>query len=137
MLKEFREFAMKGNVVDLAIGIIIGAAFGKIVTSFVNDLLMPPLSKLMGNVTFSDWFINLSGKHYETLKAAKDAGAPTINYGVFLSAIIDFVIVAFAVFLLVKGINSLKRKEEAKPAPEPSAEVKLLTEIRDALKAKA
>lgn len=137
MLKEFREFAMRGNVVDLAIGIIIGAAFGKIVTSFVNDLLMPPLGKLMGNMTFNDWFINLSGVHYATLKAAKDAGAPTINYGVFLSTIIDFAIVAFAVFLLVKGINSLKRKEEDNPAPEPSAEAKLLTEIRDVLKAKA
>ncbi len=137
MLKEFREFAMRGNVVDMAVGIIIGAAFGKIVSSFVNDLLMPPLGKLMGSMNFSDWFINLSGAHYDTLKAAKDAGAPTINYGVFLSTTIDFVIVAFAVFLLVKAINALKRQEAAKPAPEPSAEVKLLTEIRDALKAKA
>ena len=135
MLKEFKEFAMRGNVMDMAVGIIIGAAFGKIVSSFVSDLVMPPLGKLTGNVNFSDLFIDLSGKGYASLAAAKAAGAPTINYGVFLNTIIDFIIVAFAVFLMVKGLNSLKRKEEAKAA-EPSDEVKLLTEIRDALKAK-
>lgn len=137
MLKEFKEFAMRGNVVDMAVGIIIGAAFGKVVSSFVADLVMPPLGRLTGNVNFSDLFIDLSGKHYATLAVAKAAGAPTINYGNFLNTIIDFIIIAFAVFLMVKGINTLKRKEEAKPAAaEPSAEVRLLTEIRDTLKAK-
>jgi large conductance mechanosensitive channel len=138
MFKEFREFAVRGNVMDMAVGIIIGAAFGKIVSSFVSDLIMPPLGMLMGNVNFSDLFIDLSGKGYASLAAAKAAGAPTINYGVFLNTIIDFIIIAFAVFLMVKGINSLKRKEEAKPpqTAEPSAEVKLLTEIRDALRSR-
>jgi large conductance mechanosensitive channel len=116
MFKEFKEFAMKGNVVDLAIGIIIGGAFGKIVTSFVNDVLMPPLGKLMGNMDFSSLFINLSGQDYPTLAAAKEAGAATLNYGTFINTIIDFLIVAFAIFLLVKQINKLKRAPEAAPA---------------------
>jgi len=118
MLKEFRDFAMRGNVVDLAIGIIIGAAFGKIVTSLVNDMLMPPLGVILGKVDFSNLFINMSGTHYDSLAAAKAAGAATINYGIFINNIIDFVIVAFAVFLLVKQMNRLlpKKVEAATPA---------------------
>jgi large conductance mechanosensitive channel len=134
MLKEFRDFAMKGNVLDMAIGIIIGAAFGKIVSSFVADMLMPPLSMLMGKVDFTNWFVTMSGGHFDTLKAAKDAGAVTLNYGVFLNAVIDFLIVAFAIFLMVKQINRLKREAPA-PAPpaEPPRQEVLLGEIRDLL----
>jgi len=113
MLKEFKEFAMRGNVLDMAIGIIIGAAFGKIVTSFVNDILMPPLGLLVGKVDFTNLFINISGQDYPTLAAAKAAGAATINYGIFLNTVLDFLLVALAVFLLVKQINKLKRE----PAP--------------------
>ena len=120
MWKEFRDFAMRGNVVDLAIGIIIGAAFGKIVTSLVNDILMPPLGLLLGKVDFSNLFINISGKHFDSLSDAKTAGAATINYGVFINNIIDFAIVAFAVFLLVKQINRFMPK----PAEPPPAEAK-------------
>jgi large conductance mechanosensitive channel len=117
MLREFKEFAMRGNVLDLAVGIIIGAAFGKIITSFVNDVLMPPIGLVMGKVDFSNLFVDLSGQGYPTLKAAKDAGAATLNYGLFLNSIIDFLIVAFAIFILVRQINKLKRKEEtAAPA---------------------
>jgi large conductance mechanosensitive channel len=115
MWKEFRDFAMRGNVVDLAVGIIIGAAFGKIVTSLVNDILMPPLGVLLGKVDFSNLFIDLSGKHFESLADAKTAGAATINYGVFINNIIDFVIVAFAVFLLVRWMNHLAPKPAAAP----------------------
>jgi large conductance mechanosensitive channel len=107
MWKEFRAFAMRGNVVDLAIGLVIGAAFGKIVTSFVSDVLMPPLGLLLGKVDFSNLFINLSGTAYNSLGEAKAAGAPTVNYGVFINTVLDFVIVAFAVFLVVRGINKL------------------------------
>lgn len=116
MFKEFKEFIMRGNVMDLAIGIIIGAAFGKIVTSFVSDVLMPPLGLVLGKVDFSNRFINLSDTHYDTLKAAQDAGAATINYGLFLGTIIDFVIVAFVIFLIIRQINRLNRKPE-EPAP--------------------
>src|SRR6185436_19451180 len=105
MLKEFKEFAMRGNVLDLAIGVIIGAAFGKIVSSFVADVLMPPIGKLMGGVDFSNLFVVLGAGHFDTLKAAKDAGAATLNYGLFINAVIDFLIVAFAVFLVVKAVN--------------------------------
>ncbi len=112
MLKEFKEFAMRGNVVDMAVGIIIGAAFGKIITSLVNDVLMPPIGLLLGRVNFSDLFINLSGVHYDNLEAAKKAGAATINYGVFMNTILDFVIVTFAIFMLVRQMNRLQR-----PAP--------------------
>jgi large conductance mechanosensitive channel len=132
MLKEFREFAMKGNVLDMAIGIIIGAAFGRIVSSFVADLLMPPLSMLMGKVDFTNWFITMSGGDYATLAAAKAAGAVTLNYGAFINAVIDFLIVAFAIFLLVKQINRLKKETPPPPAEQPPQE-KLLTEIRDLL----
>jgi large conductance mechanosensitive channel len=112
MFKEFKEFIMRGNVMDLAIGIIIGAAFGKIVTSFVSDILMPPIGLLLGKVDFTNLFINLSGTKYDTLKAAKDAGAPTINYGAFLGTIVDFLIVAFVIFLVIRQINRMRRKPE-------------------------
>lgn len=113
MFKEFREFVMRGNVMDLAIGIIIGAAFGKIITSFVSDILMPPIGLLLGQVDFTNLYINLSGGSYDTLKAAKDAGAVTINYGLFIGTIIDFLIVAFVIFLVVRKINSMRRQEAA------------------------
>ena len=115
MWREFREFAMRGNVVDLAVGIIIGAAFGKIITSLVNDMIMPPIGLLLGRVDFSSLFLNLSGQPYASLAEAKAAGAPTINYGVFLNTVIDFAIVAFAIFLLVRVINRLSRQPEAAP----------------------
>jgi large conductance mechanosensitive channel len=115
LLKEFREFAVKGNAIDMAVGIIIGAAFGKIVTSLVSDIIMPPLGLLLGKVDFASMFVNLSATHYPTLKAAKDAGAPTLNYGLFINAVIDFVIVAFAIFLVIRQINHLKRTQPAAP----------------------
>ena len=134
MFKEFREFISKGNVLDLAVAVIIGAAFGKIVTSFTNDVFMPPIGLLLGKVDFSNLFINLSGKPAETLAAAKAAGLPTINYGVFLNAILDFLIVGFVIFLIVKQANRLKREAPA-PAPAgPTKDQQLLTEIRDLLK---
>ena len=110
MLKEFKKFAMRGNVIDLAVGIIIGASFGKIVSSFVNDILMPLMGVLLGKVDFSNLFINLSGKNYSTIAAAKAAGAATLNYGLFINAVVDFVIIAFAIFLLIKQINKLSPK---------------------------
>lgn len=116
MIKEFKEFVMKGNVLDMAVGIIIGAAFGKVVTSFVADVLMPPIGLLLGKMDFSNLFINLSGKSFESLADAKKAGAATLNYGLFLNTAIDFLIVGFAVFLLVKQVNRLKRQETA-PLP--------------------
>jgi large conductance mechanosensitive channel len=111
MLKEFREFAMKGSVVDLAVGIIMGTAFNAIVTSFVNDVLMPPIGMLLGRVDFANLFISLSGEDYATLAAAQEAGAVTINYGIFINTIINFIIVAFVLFLLVRGMNRLRREE--------------------------
>ena len=126
MLKEFKAFAMRGNVVDLAVGIIIGAAFGKIVTSLVNDVIMPPIGLAVGGVDFTELAVTLK-------EAVGDTPAVTINYGNFIQTIVDFVIVAFAIFLLVKGMNSLKKKEEAKPSAPP-ADIVLLTEIRDLLK---
>ncbi len=116
MLKEFKEFAMRGNVLDMAIGIIIGAAFGKIITSFVNDVLMPPIGLVLGQVDFSGLFINLGGQSFATLAEAQAAGAPTINYGLFLNTVIDFVIVAFVIFLLIRQVNRLQAQEA--PAPE-------------------
>lgn len=135
MLNEFKTFISRGNVVDLAVGIIIGAAFTAIVTSLVNDLIMPPLGYVMGGIDFSDYFISLSGGEYPTLKAAKDAGATTLNYGLFINAVIKFLIVSWAVFILVKQVNRFKKKEEAKPVA-PARQEMLLEEIRDLLKAK-
>jgi large conductance mechanosensitive channel len=138
MLKEFKEFAMRGNVMDMAVGIIIGAAFGKIVTSLVNDVIMPPIGLLMGNVDFSNLFVNLNmDTTYASVAAAQEAGAPIIKYGLFINTILDFVIVAFAIFLVIRGLNKLKKKQEAAPPPPPpgpTAEEKLLVEIRDLLK---
>ena len=135
MLEEFKAFAMRGNVVDMAVGIIIGGAFGKIVSSFVNDVIMPPIGMLMGNVDFSNLFINLSGGDYASVAAAEEAGAPIIKYGMFINTVLDFVIVAFAIFMVIRGMNKLKKQEEEKPEepPKPSEEVQLLTEIRDSL----
>ena len=116
MLSEFKTFIMRGNVVDLAVGVIIGASFGTIVTSLVNDVLMPPIGRLLGGVDFKDFFIGLSGQSYATLAAAKAAGAPTLNYGVFLNAVINFLIVSFAVFLLVRQVNRLFPKPAAPAA---------------------
>ena len=113
MIKEFKEFVIKGNVLDMAVGIIIGAAFGKVVTSFVNDVLMPPIGLLLGKVDFSNLFINLSGKSFESLADAKKAGAATLNYGLFLNTTIDFLIVGFAIFILVRQVNRLKRQAPA------------------------
>ena len=129
MMSEFKDFAMKGNVVDMAVGIVIGGAFGKIVSSFVADVLMPPIGLLLGNVDFSDLAI--------TLKAASDGGeAILMKYGVFIQTVVDFIIIAFAIFMVVKAMNSMKKKEEAAPAvpPAPSKEEVLLTEIRDAIR---
>ena len=137
MLKEFKEFAMRGNVMDMAVGIIIGAAFGKIVTSLVNDVVMPPIGLLMGNVDFGNLFVNLGmGSDYASVAAAEAAGAPIIKYGMFINTVLDFAIVAFAIFLLIRALNKLKKKQEAAPAPPPgpSGEEKLLREIRDLLK---
>ncbi|MEX1036842.1 MAG: large-conductance mechanosensitive channel protein MscL [Sneathiella sp.] len=136
MFKEFKDFAMRGNVVDMAVGIIIGAAFGTIVKSLVDDVLMPPIGMMLGGVDFSDFFITLSGGTYATLVAAKEAGAVTLNYGSFINTVISFVIVAFAIFVLIKQLNRLATKEEEKPgAPAtPAREEVLLEEIRDLLK---
>lgn len=138
MLKEFKEFALRGNVVDMAVGIIIGAAFGKIVSSLVADVIMPPIGLLMGNMDFSQLYLNLSGTDYPSLAAAQEAGAATINYGLFVNAILDFLIVAFAIFMVIRAMNKLKRKAEEAPSEPPlaSVEVQLLTEIRDSLKAR-
>jgi large conductance mechanosensitive channel len=136
--QEFKEFAMRGNVVDLAVGLVIGAAFGTIVTSLVNDVIMPPIGLVMGNVDFSDLFINLSGQEYASLAAAREAGAPVIAYGAFINAVINFVIVAFAIFLVIKGMNRLRRQQEQAPeeTPVPPRQETLLEEIRDLLKAR-
>jgi large conductance mechanosensitive channel len=117
MLKEFKEFAMRGNVLDMAVGIIIGASFGQIVSSFVQDVLMPPVGRLLGHVDFSNLFLNLSETHYDTIAAAKAAGAATLNYGVFLNTVINFLIVAFAVFLLVRQVNRFAPKPAPAAAP--------------------
>lgn len=134
MIKEFKAFAMKGNVVDMAVGIIIGAAFGKIVASFVNDVLMPPLGVLLGGVNFTDLKFVIQEASLD--EAGQAIAAVSINYGSFIQVTIDFIIVAFAIFLMVKGMNSMKKKEEAKPAapPAPSKQEVLLGEIRDLLK---
>jgi large conductance mechanosensitive channel len=138
-MQEFKEFALRGNVVDLAVGLIIGAAFGAIVNSLVADVIMPPLGLVIGQVDFSDLFINLSGQDYPSLAAARAAGAPVIAYGAFINALINFVIVALAIFIVVKGMNRLRRKQEQTPEelPVPPRQEVLLEEIRDILKARA
>ncbi len=118
MLEEFKKFAMRGNVVDMAVGIVIGAAFGKIVSSFVSDVLMPPLGLAMGGMDFSGLFINLGSGGFPTLAAAKAAGAPTLNYGLFINTLVDFIIIAFALFMVIKAINRLKKEEAAPTAPD-------------------
>ncbi len=129
MMSEFKDFAMRGNVVDMAVGIIIGGAFGKIVSSFVNDVLMPPIGMALGGVDFSELAFTLK-------EAAGDVAAVTLNYGSFIQTVIDFLIIAFAIFMAIKAMNKMKKQEEEAPAepPKPSAEVQLLTEIRDSLK---
>ena len=133
MLEEFKKFAMRGNVVDMAVGIVIGAAFGKIVTSFVNDVLMPPLGKLMGGVDFSNLFINLGSESYSSLAAAQAAGAATLNYGVFINTVLDFLIVAFAIFMVIKAMNRLKTAEPPK-APDTRPCPQCLSDIPIAAK---
>ena len=120
MLKEFKEFALRGKVLDLAVGVIIGAAFGKVVSSLVDDVIMPPLGKLIANVDFSSLFINLSGAHYDTLAEAKAHSAATLNYGIFINTLINFLIVAFAIFLLVRAVNRWVPKPAAAPPPPPT-----------------
>ena len=134
-IKEFKEFAVKGNVMDMAVGVIIGGAFGKIVTSLVNDVLMPLIGKLTGGIRFTDLFVNLGDGNYQTLAAAQEAGAAVLAYGQFIQNIIDFIIIAFCIFLMIKGMNKLKKKEEPAPeAPAGPTQEELLTEIRDLLK---
>jgi large conductance mechanosensitive channel len=137
MLKEFKEFALRGNVVDMAVGIIIGAAFSTIVKSLVDDIIMPPIGVVTGGVDFSNMFLALNGEHYDSLSQARQAGAPTINFGVFINNVISFTIVAFVLFMVIKAMNQLRRKQEEAPAsePPPSQEVQLLQQIRDALTA--
>jgi large conductance mechanosensitive channel len=135
MLNEFKEFALRGNVMDMAVGIIIGAAFSTIVRSLVDDIVMPPIGVVTGGVDFSSIFIALNGQHYDSLAAARQAGAPTMNIGLFINNVISFLIVAFVLFMAIKVMNQLRRKQEEEPAsePPPSREVQLLEEIRDAL----
>ncbi len=129
MMSEFKDFAMRGNVIDMAVGIVIGGAFGKIVSSFVSDVLMPPIGMMMGGVSFGDLAVVLQ-------EASGDVAAVTLNYGSFIQTVVDFLIIAFAIFMVIKAMNNMKKKEEEAPAapPKPSAEEVLLTEIRDALK---
>ena len=136
-VKEFKEFAMKGNVMDMAVGVIIGGAFGKIVSSLVDDIIMPLIGKMTGGVSFTDLFVNLGEGNYQTLAAAKEAGAAVFAYGQFIQNIIDFLIVAFCIFLLIKGMNNLNKKKEEEPAaPAGPTQEELLGEIRDLLKNK-
>jgi large conductance mechanosensitive channel len=138
MINDFKQFVMRGNVIDLAVGVIIGAAFGRVITSLVEDIIMPPIGVMIGNVDFSDLFLTLSGGDYPSLEQAKAAGAATLNYGLFITVIIQFLIVALAVFLLVQNVNRMFRRAEAKgeAALQPTQEVKLLSEIRDLLAAR-
>ncbi len=135
-IQEFKQFAMRGNVIDLAVGVVIGGAFGKIVDSLVKDVIMPPIGALLGGVDFKHLYLNLGGTTYETMEAAEKAGAPLIKYGAFINSMVDFTIIAFAIFVAVKAINRLQRKQaEAPAAPPPTPEdIVLLREIRDALK---
>lgn len=138
LLNEFKAFAMRGNVLDMAVGVIIGGAFGKIVTSLVNDIFMPLIGLATGGMDFTNLFLSLDGNRYETIAAAKEAGASVFAYGQFIQNIVDFLLVALCVFLVVKAVNRFKKKEEAAPAapPAPSKEETLLAEIRDILKNK-
>lgn len=139
-VKEFKEFVMRGNLIDMAVGVIIGGAFGKITASLVSDVFMPVLGIFTQGISFNQLYISLDGKKYETLAAAQEAGAAVVKYGAFIQAIVDFVIIAFVIFLFIKAINKMKKKEEEQvastlpPAPEPSKEELLLAEIRDLLK---
>ena len=137
MLKEFQEFAVKGNVVDMGVGIVIGAAFTSIVNSLVNDIVNPVIGVLTGSVDFSNFFVNLGAGDYASLAAAQAAGAPTVNYGLFVNAVISFLIVAWILFFIIRAVNHLRKAAEQAPAspetPEPAADVRLLTEIRDLL----
>jgi len=137
MLQEFKEFAAKGNVVDMAVGVIMGAAFGKIVSTFTEGIMMPPIGKMMGNVNFSDWIVNLSDKPVASIEEAKKVGAAIMTPGVLVNNIIDFLIVSFVLFLIVKQVNKLKPAPPPPPPPGPTDDQKLLTEIRDLLKSRA
>jgi large conductance mechanosensitive channel len=134
MLQEFKAFALRGNVMDLAVGVIIGAAFGKIVGSMTNDVIMPVVGLMLGKVDFSQLFINLSGADYATLQEAVDAGAPVLKYGAFINSVLDFLILAFIIFMMVRAMNKLKKAEPPPPPAGPTPDQVLLTEIRDALK---
>jgi len=136
LIKEFKEFAIKGNAVDMAVGIVIGGAFGKIISSLVNDVIMPPIGRLLGSVDFTSLFINLGAEKFASLAEAKAAGAPTLNYGSFIQTIVDFTIVAMAIFSMIKAMNMLRKKEAEQPVepPPPSEDIVLLREIRDSLK---
>jgi large conductance mechanosensitive channel len=136
MMQEFKEFAMRGNVVDMAVGVVIGGAFGKIVDSMVKDVIMPVVGKMMGGVDFKQLYVNLGDQVFETLDAAEKAGAPLIKYGAFINTIVDFVIVAFVIFMVIKGINKMKREAAPPPAEAPATpeDVLLLREIRDSLR---
>ncbi|MBO6117918.1 MAG: large conductance mechanosensitive channel protein MscL [Bacteroidales bacterium] len=136
LVKEFKDFAMRGNVMDMAVGVIIGGAFGKIVSSLVDDIIMPLVGKATGGIDFTNLFINLGSEHYDTLAAAKEAGAAVFAYGNFIQNIVDFLIIAFCIFLMIKGINKVAKKKEEAPAapPAPTKDQELLTEIRDLLK---
>lgn len=135
MIQEFKEFILRGNAMDMAVGIIMGAAFGSMVGSLVEDVIMPPIGWLLGGVDFGTIFFSLTGEEYPNLQAAKDAGAPVIGIGAFINALLNLVVVGFAVFMLVKAVNKMNRAKEEEPAPEaPPADVQLLTEIRDLLK---
>lgn len=136
MMKEFKDFINRGNVIDLAVGVVIGAAFGPIITSLVDGIIMPPIGLILGKVDFTNIFISLDGNSYKTLEAAKTAGAPVLAIGVFINAVIKFLITAFAIFMVVKAYNSTRKKEAAAPAapPAPTTDQQLLMEIRDLLK---
>ena len=134
MFKEFKTFIARGNVIDMAVGIVVGAAFTSIVTSLVSDVVNPVIGMIIGGIDFSNYYFDLSMHGYESLEAAKKAGAPLIMYGLFINAVINFLIVAFAIFMLVKQINRFKKQEAAAPAPAPTESERLLAEIRDLLK---
>lgn len=137
MFKEFKEFAMRGNAIELAIGVIMATSFQPIVKSLVDDVIMPPIGMVAGKVDFKDKYVALDGKEYESLAKAREQSAPVIGYGQFVNTVLNFIIIAFCVFLIVKAMNSVKRREEAAAPKEPPAEERLLAEIRDLLKAKA